>query len=80
MSYPNPLRQSVAGALRAEMARRKLTSSDLARALNCSQSSASRRMTADIAIDLDELEVIATWLGVTAETLVAAPPPRGDAA
>lgn len=70
MSSTNPLRVTVAGALRAEMARRRLTSSDLASVLKCSQSSASRRLTGDVGLDLDELALIAEWLDITSEDLL----------
>ena len=65
MSSTPSLGSQVAGALRAEMARKRLTSKDLAVALNCSQSSASRRMAGATPLDLDELTRIAEWLGVS---------------
>ena len=77
MSYRSSLRERAAGALRAEMARQKKTSVDLAHALNISQSSASRRMNGAGAIDLDEVQRWSDWLGVPvtyffAETSVSA--------
>lgn len=58
------LSQIVAGNLRAEMARQKLSGVDLAALLKCSQQSASRRVTGAQALDLDELARVAEWLGV----------------
>lgn len=70
MSSPTPLRYSVAGALRAELARRKLTSLDLARVLDTSQSSAARRLSGEVGLDLDELATIASWLGLPPTALL----------
>lgn len=64
------LSEVVAGNLRAEMARQKLSGVDLAALLKCSQQSASRRVTGAQAIDLDELPLIADWLGVNLFDLV----------
>lgn len=46
------------------MARQQKTGSELAQVLNCSQSSASRRMTGEISLDLDEIAVISDWLNI----------------
>lgn len=72
MSSTNPVRAAAAGVIRAEMARRRLTSTDLASALNCSQSSASRRMTGEVGLSLDEVAVIAEWLGIVPAALLEA--------
>lgn len=64
MSYNPTLRAEAAGALRAEMARQKKTSQDLADYLNISQSSANRRMNGQSPIDLDEVDRLARWLDV----------------
>lgn len=64
MGSPINLRQRVAAELRAEMARQKRTGVDLAAALKCSQQSASRRLNGGQGLDLDELPVIAEWLGI----------------
>lgn len=72
MSSPTTTGQRAAGALRAEMARQRKTGLDLARLLNCSQSSASRRMTGETVLDLDELGRIAEWLDVPLVTLLPA--------
>lgn len=64
MSSPTSLARQVAGEVRAEMARQRKTSSDLATALGTSQSSASRRLTGETAFDLDEVAVVADWLNI----------------
>lgn len=65
--------QRVAGALRAEMARQRKTGLDLAQLLNCSQSSASRRMTGEVTLDLDEVGAISEWLDIPIATLLGTP-------
>lgn len=65
------LRQIAAGNLRAEMARQKLTGVDLADLLKCSQQSASRRITGAQGLDLDELPVVADWLGTSIAALLS---------
>lgn len=60
MSY----RHYAAAELRAEMARQRYSSGDLAEALSLSQTSAHRRMTGDAGLDLDEIALVADWLGV----------------
>lgn len=65
------LRSLTAGNLRAEMARHRKTSLDLANVLNVSQSSASRRMTGEKSLDLDEVEVIAEWLNIPVSPIFA---------
>ena len=60
----------MAAEIRAEMARQRLTGVELARLLQCSQQSASRRLTGEVGIDLDELAVIADWLGADLPSLV----------
>lgn len=73
MSSQPTLRQVAAGNLRAEMARHRRTSADLAHVLDCSQSSASRRMTGETGMDLDEIAIVAAWLGIAPESLIAPP-------
>ena len=46
------------------MARQKRTGVELAAVLSCSQQSASRRLNGGQGLDLDELPLIAEWLGV----------------
>ena len=59
-----PLRERIAAELRAEMARQQRTGVQLAQVLKCSQQTASRRMIDGRGLDLDELPLIAEWLGV----------------
>lgn len=46
------------------MARQRRTGVELADVLKCSQQSASRRLNGGQGLDLDELPVIAAWLGI----------------
>ena len=52
------------------MARQKRTGVELASVLNCSQQSASRRLNGGHGLDLDELPVIAEWLGIDVIELI----------
>lgn len=61
------------------MARQKKTGVGLAEVLRCSQQSASRRLVNGQGLDLDELPLIAEWLGLSVVDLVA-PQPRQDVA
>lgn len=53
------------------MARQRRTGVELAAVLKCSQQSASRRVNGGQGLDLDELPVIAEWLGIDVMDLVA---------
>lgn len=64
MSSPTTFAQSVAAELRAEMARQRKSTTELASALNISQSSASRRFSGEQAMSLDEINAVAIWLKV----------------
>lgn len=70
MSTSPTLRATVAGAIRAEMARRRLNASDLATALGCSRSSAARRLAGETRFDLDEVATVAEWLGLAPASLL----------
>lgn len=59
-----PTREQVAEEIRALLARRKLSASELARKMGVSQPYLSRRLTGDVAIDVDDLQTIARLLGV----------------
>lgn len=72
MSSPSNLSQSVAAELRAEMARQRKTTTDLAYALKISQSSASLRYSGKQTLTLDEVGIVAEWLGVPLTALLAA--------
>ena len=62
---------AVAANVRAELARRHLTQRNLAERLEKSPNYVSRRMTGDVAWDIDELFAIADWLGVSASALLS---------
>lgn len=64
MSTRQGLRQRVAAEIRAEMARQRRTGTELAKVIGCSQQSASRRINGGRGLDLDDLPLIAEWLGV----------------
>lgn len=74
MSTSQSLRERVAAEVRAEMARQKLTGVGLARVLNCSQQSASRRLIDGKGLALDDLPLIADWLGLTVVDLISPRP------
>lgn len=58
------LRATVAGEVRAMMARRRITQTDLANKLGWTQSYVSRRLSGDVPFDIDELEVLADLFDV----------------
>lgn len=72
-----PLSEVVAANARSLMAWQKKNGTGLARALSCSQQSASRRLTGAQPFTLDELPVLASWLGVEVTTLLR--PVRAEA-
>lgn len=59
-----PARASVAGEVRAEMARKRMTGRELSRLTGKSQPYWSRRLTGDVALDVDDLEAVAALLDV----------------
>lgn len=61
------------------MARQKKTGVGLAKVLRCSQQSASRRLVSGKGLDLDDLPLIADWLGISVVELIV-PSGRKDAA
>ena len=63
-------RQRVAAEVRAEMARQKRTGVELAAVLRCSQQSASRRLVDGQGLSLDDLPLIADWLGLKVTDLL----------
>lgn len=74
------LRHRAAGTLRAEMARQRHSSVDLAGVLGVSQSSASRRMTSETCLDLDEVEAVAAWLKIPVTTFLGTEVPAEPSA
>lgn len=67
--------QSVAGNVRAEMARRRVPQTRIAAALGLTQQAVSRRLTGRVAFRSDELAVVARVLGVPAASLLPDEPP-----
>lgn len=59
-----PARASVAGEVRAEMARKRMTGRELSRLTGKSQPYWSRRLTGDVAFDVDDLVTVAALLDV----------------
>ncbi|KRB73048.1 hypothetical protein ASE01_19935 [Nocardioides sp. Root190] len=53
------------------MARQRRTGVELAVVLQCSQQSASRRLNGGQGLDLDDLPLIAEWLGISVMDLIA---------
>jgi transcriptional regulator with XRE-family HTH domain len=66
------LRQVVASEVRAEMARQRMSQSALARLLREGQPWVNRRVNADVAMDLDDVERIARALDVPLSTFLSA--------
>jgi transcriptional regulator with XRE-family HTH domain len=64
-----PLRERVAEELRALLARRKVTPTELGRKLGRSQTWVWRRLEGEVAFDLNDLEVIADALSVAVADL-----------
>lgn len=62
MATNSSLRQRVAAEVRAEMARRRVSQSELARRLGEGQPWVNRRVNGDVALDLDDLERISEAL------------------
>jgi predicted transcriptional regulator len=61
----------VTGAnVRAEMARRKVSQVAVAAHLGCSQAAVSKRLSGDVAFDINELHLIAAFLDVPLAALL----------
>lgn len=69
-----PLRAAAAEEVRVWMARRKISGVRLAAMIGRTQPYLSRRLTGEVAFDLDDLEAIATALGIQPAQLL----PRGQ--
>lgn len=59
-----------AGTVRAELARRRISGRELARALGWSLSTTARRLSGTHPFDVDELAAVADYLGVPVSTLL----------
>lgn len=68
------LNERVAAQIRALMAARKKTSSELGAELGISQSAASRRMHGDGSFNLDEVQAVADWLQVPITDIITPVP------
>lgn len=69
----NNMQTEVAGAVRAELARRRIPQSALADRLGQSQQAVSRRLRGVVAFDVAELAAIAEFLNVPVTALLPAP-------
>lgn len=68
----SPTTQATSGAIRAEVARRRLNQRELAEQLGMSQSALSRRMAGEQTWDLDELDRIAQLFEMDVRDLLPA--------
>lgn len=66
------LRERTAEEIRVLLARRRISAAELARRTGMKQSTLARRMTGEIAFDLDDLEAISEALGVPVTALMPA--------
>lgn len=69
-AHRTSLREQAAEELRALLARRRMSVSELARRLGVAQSYMARRVDGRVALDLDDLESIAAILGVEVADLL----------
>jgi transcriptional regulator with XRE-family HTH domain len=70
---PSGLQVAIAEAVRVEMARQRMTQRVLAEKTGLSQSYIGRRMLSEFAFTADDVERIATALGVPVTTLLPVP-------
>jgi transcriptional regulator with XRE-family HTH domain len=70
---PSPLTANVAGQVRAEMGRARLSGTQLADKIGRSHAYMSRRLTGTVAFDTDDLAAISDALGVAVVDLICAP-------
>ena len=70
MSYPS--RAELAAEVRAEMARQRVTPSQLAEATGISRATLGRRLSGQLAFTVDELALISTHLQVAPSRFIAA--------
>lgn len=68
-------REAVAGEIRSLMGRRRVKQGQLAEALSMSQAAVSRRLTAELPFNTDELVRVAEFFGIELHRLL--PPPDG---
>jgi predicted XRE-type DNA-binding protein len=77
MSIAPISRGTLAGNIRAEIARHQVEQATIAEALGRNQQYVSRRVTGAVPWRGDELEIVAAVLGVHVAELVGGRPPRG---
>jgi len=77
MTQPQTLADTVAGEIRATMARQRVSAAVIAKALGKSPMYVSRRLSGDVPFDLADLERVVSVLGVQVADLL---PARGRAA
>lgn len=66
----NLVGERLAEEVRAAMARRRIPQSTLAEALSKSQAAVSRRLSGKVAFDVNELEIVASVIGIPAADLI----------
>lgn len=64
------LRQDIAGEIRAEMGRRRITQAALAFGLGWNKSSTSRKLNGETPLDIDEIEDVCAFLEVSVVDLL----------
>lgn len=64
------LAEQTAGAVRAELARRRMSGADLARKLDWKRSATARRLSGEKPFNVNELQLIADALDVPLKTLM----------
>lgn len=62
--------QKTAANVRAEMARKRVSQRDMARHLGCSHTTMQRRLSGEVALDIDELGAIAAALDIPLSALL----------
>jgi len=70
MSNSPTLSGAIAGEIRAEMARQLRTTVELAEALDLKPRAVQRRLAGDMEFSLDEIDAVASFLGVSREQLL----------
>lgn len=68
--------QQTAGAVRAELARRRISGREMARELGWSFTTTSRRLSGSSPFDIDELAAVAAFLGMSVSQLFTDAPER----
>lgn len=69
---PGPLARAVSAEIRAELARQRVTGQQLATRIDRSQNYLAKRLRDEIALTLDDVELIATALNTTYARIMSA--------